>query len=112
MHTVTMMTTITLSEEVILRAAPIWNVGNNVAQFLAWADQISFSTENPSTPHVVDALKGLAYVLADTKTVRPSVVRFLTNAKPEQVMPWIVRAAGLGLDPAQTVDLLNKEYRS
>lgn len=106
-----MLTETTMNTDLILRCAPVWNVGHNLAAYLAWSDNLRFAAEHESVGRAADVLKGFAYALSGTRTVRPSVTRFLTNATPEQLLPWIIKAAEAGLDPIGVVEMLNKEYR-
>lgn len=95
----------------ILRCAPIWNVGDNVAQFLAWADNVERSTQHESAQRVGRALRGLAFTLTTKQTVRPSVRRFLESCRPDQALVWIIQAAEASLTPEDTLAMLNQKYR-
>jgi hypothetical protein len=111
------MTTATMNEPTIdavsvLRAAPVWNVGNNVAQLLAWSDNIERTTNNERAKRVGQVLRGFAYILTGGLTVRPTVTRFVSTASPEQMLPWILRAANERLSAEAIVDFMNKNYHA
>jgi len=100
-----------MDRQQVLSLAPIWNVGAPIAHFLAWADVVERPGYSEHTRAAGPVLRGFAYALTGTTPVRPSVIRFLTHATPEQFMPWIERAVGLHLDAVNTVALLNRAYR-
>jgi hypothetical protein len=99
-----------MDRDLILRLAPVWNVNDQITHFLQWADRIEAS-KHARTRAAGQALRGFAYALGGTTSVRPSVNRFLSKATPEQLMPWIEWIASDDLDAAQTVEYLNKEFR-
>lgn len=98
--------------ETLLREAPVWNIGDNLSQFLTWADNVDRLPIN-GAGRVGEVLRNFAYIVCGKMTLRPSVRRFLEDGKAEQLAPWILRASFKGLnDTPRIVDMLNREFRT